>query len=464
MSEQLGQSATLHIKCDSLKCARELLSLWLLIFLVEFLIFIPLVQGFCHGLTLLNLSLLIIGIIFIDLLLLRFIFYRPGQGDLFLSSKGFRLINHFKQSTEYPWEDINGFYHANDGLQKKVPRVFCNFLNRKALAFPRFYEVSSEELLSILNQWKNKYNPNSVIIELNPVLKLTKISKIITYLFEIKNQVSICILIVSLIKLIFFDKTEIFIVNNTKMPIKNIQAVGTDSLFKQLRPFEIKSLSAGQSLAIQIPHFDEEGGIQFIYDGDKTYCGYLQRTQCEWQSGEQIYIESHGKLASNNRICSHSSRRAPSEKLYDQMVISPCRELEVEFSKIGYKMIDPVNVESKPVVQDLSNVVINNSQGATALLESEIKKHWHPPNVLEVWTTKVRLKSFGNGPITITSSHNAEWDRTSLEAIQDIGTIEAYTIGLPMNSIIEVTFNYYPMNSVHKSKVTAEILSKSENE
>jgi len=468
MAQLADELGILRIKCKQMKCLRERYIVWLLILIVECLLLMPAVSFFSRILSLVNLISLLIGsIVFINWVMIRFIFYRPGQGDLLLSPNGFQMINHLRRSLEYRWKDVQSFNIVHDGLREEDKRVFCYPQVGKAFCLQSYYEMPSEELLEILYQWKKQHAPDSLEIGSKPEIHPQAVVKPKVDTFQIKA--SIFALLVLGVWILFFEKTQIFIMNNTKIPIQSILVTGIDPVFKHVQRFEIQNLSPGQEVALYIKHLGK-GQIKIRYEDKKSVCMYLERSQCAWKAGERVYIEPNGKLASNNRTCQLVTMFKPSifssDKMRDQMVATSCDQINMDSKVKTYDEEDLVQIDPPKIYQPPLKMLSNQKEYLSSI-ESEINKHWHPPYGLKPWFSKAHFLITKKGEASklelFQSSNNAEWDKSTLDAIQDAGPFETVPVDRSPSTTLDITFNYYPLDSGHKSKVTALYLFKTDN-
>jgi len=110
------------------------------------------------------------GVVFLVILLYMSVFLFPGQGDLILTPEGLSIHYFYKLWPDYRWDEFLGFYEVHRSKKNNNPYRLAGELKKsvhwnKRILFPRFYETSPQELVAILNQWKEKYSLNQSEIE-----------------------------------------------------------------------------------------------------------------------------------------------------------------------------------------------------------------------------------------------------------------------------------------------------------
>jgi hypothetical protein len=104
------------------------------------------------------------------------VFLLPGQGDLILTPEGFQINYFYKLWPEYRWDEFLGFYEVHK-MKNRSYRLAGELAKsvylEKRILFPRFYDVPPEELVRLLNQWKEKHasSPSNAEFSLEPRIK-----------------------------------------------------------------------------------------------------------------------------------------------------------------------------------------------------------------------------------------------------------------------------------------------------
>ena len=376
--------------------------------------------------------------------------FLPGQGDLILTPDGFEVsVYLYALQKKYRWADVINFSVSPIWIGKGFQRKLCFDVIRNGKKvkkdYLRFcYDLSLEEMLALLTDWKTKSESIPVMDHSPEVVEVSP--RTVSWKGSLPLQVMLSILIIVSIWLscTLLGGKRIWIENRTPVAIHNIQIRRYHHLPKGSQWFTIPSLKAGEAANIVFPQFnlDGTGTLRVSYEEDnKTSCAYLSHTVCDWRSGEDLFLEPHGKIVSKSPYCKPF-------KAVDQFKSEPCTGKDALIAKEGFQVGPPILVSVIPAFPEDKPALAHTEKDYIQQLQADVRRSWHPPVADRVWHAVVKFKVLRDGTVkkaVITrSSGNAAWDKVCLDAVQNASPLPPVPVFIkPVPVPVEFSFDYH---------------------